>query len=112
MSLSGKPIGRSVYFSQSGVGTVGTEFLSTDKPPPGWYHAQIYTSSSDAALGANLQLFVGSTPWGFVPTGPVTSALVLILQLEGSRAVRLVLTPIEAPPAADWSYDSRGQGAP
>jgi hypothetical protein len=128
MSLSGRPIGRSVYFSAAGTPSGPGTFVETDKAPPGWYHVQISTYSTDAGAPLNLQLQVGSTPWGIVPTGALTVAFVLVVQMEGSRSIQLrnvagigagkvqfasiILTPIEAPPVVDWSYDSNGVPAP
>jgi hypothetical protein len=131
MSLAVRPIGRSLPFSKSGAGAAGVVFLSSGNLPAGWYLLQISASSDDATTAgrANLELLIGSTPFGFqLPTGAVTVPFEFMIQMEGSRAVNLraiatsaggkfilasmVLTPVEAPPVAAWSYDSQGVRAP
>jgi hypothetical protein len=129
MSLNVKPIDRSTPFTGTGAAAAGVKFVETDKPPPGWYHCQVSAISDDTAHPANLELLVGNTPFGLrLPTASVPVVFELLIQLRGATSVALraiatsaggkfiiatiVMTLVEAPPAAAWSYQSRGIPAP
>lgn len=129
MSLIVKPLDRSTPYTGTGAATAGAKFVETDPVPPGWYHAQISAISDDTVHPANLELLVGSTPFGLrVPTVSVPVVFELLVQMRGATTLALraiatsaggkfivatiVLTLVEAPPPAAWSYQANGIPAP